>query len=280
MEKKAAGSIRFIHLSDLHFRRRYEDYGIQALLKKLPSPLKSLTDCLEKEKKQGIDFVLLTGDLSHDGTREDYSILRDALNHTLRGIPWVAVPGNHDCREAMRTEMREDGFPACGDAVYDLGGWRVITLDTGKGVAGVMERRQIRWLQSVLASPAERRSILAIHHPLVPNQEGLGTIKTDPGFPALIQKSDVAGIFCGHTHHNYAGIFAGKPYFTADSMSYILEEAGPNTYFKAAAAYNRVEFGGGSFSVQVRHLVPAPAVAACFPTDTLPTLFQTRKRGK
>lgn len=273
-------SFRFVHLSDLHFRKQYENWGFQALLRKLPDSLENLIACLEKEKKQGLDFVLLTGDLSHDGTEEDYAILRGALNRTLGGTPWAALPGNHDDRAAFAAAMLgREAAQGC-DAVYDCNGFRVITLDTGDGISGRLENNQAQWLRGVLAAPSKKGSILAVHHPLVPNQEGLGTIQMDNDLPDLIAESDVIGIFCGHTHRNYAGTFAGKPYFTADSLSFVMEESGPNTYLKAVAAYNRAVYCGGSLSVQVRQLAPAPAVAACFSTDTISTLFQKKKVRK
>lgn len=270
-------SIRVVHLSDLHFRRQYEEWGFQSLLSKLPDALENLNTCLEQEKKRGMDLVLLTGDLSHDGTPEDYAILRETLDRILGGIPWIALPGNHDSREAFQAEIQARRTDVRGDAVDWIGGLRVISLDSGMGIAGVLSESQTRWLREVLSSPSENGTLLALHHPMIPDQEGLGTMKMDNELPNLIAKSDVIGILCGHTHRNYTGTFAGKPYVTADSLSYVMEEAGPNTCLKAVSAYNRVVFGEGTFSVQVQHLAPAPAVAACFPTDTMSALFQTRK---
>ncbi len=270
-------SLRFVHLSDLHFRKQYEDWGFQNLLSKLPDSLGNLAVCLEREKAEGLDFVLLTGDLSHDGTEEDYMILRDALNHTLGGTPWVALPGNHDDRAAFAAGLLEQDASRKCDTVYHIKGFRVIMLDTGDGISGRLEKSQVQWLRNILSVPSEKGSILAVHHSLIDGQEGLGGIQADADLPDLIASSDVIGIFCGHTHHNYAGTYAGKPYFTADSMSYVMEESGPDTYLKAVAAYNCVVYCGGALSVQVRQLVPAPAVAACFSTDTLSSLFEKRK---
>lgn len=270
-------SFRFLHLSDLHFRIRYEPWGFQNLLSSLPDSLKNLMLCLKKEKEQGLNFVLLTGDLSHDGTKEDYEALRSTLNRILDGIPWAALPGNHDNRAAFAALTGEPETPHNWDGTVTADGFRIITMDSGCGVSGCFSRSQIEWLKQVLSVPSERGSILAVHHPLIPGQEGLDGIQTDPCFPDLIAQSDIIGIFCGHTHRNYAGTFAGKPYFTADSLSYSMEESGPNTYVKALAAYNRVVYWDGVLSVQVRQLAPKPLVAACFSTDTMSTLFQKRK---
>lgn len=268
---------RFVHVSDLHFRKQYEDWGFQDLLKRLPDPLENLVLCLEKEKAQGLDFVLLTGDLSHDGTKEDYAVLRSTLNRTLAGIPWAALPGNHDDREAFAA-LFPAGEPVNGwDRTADVNGFRVILLDSGCGISGRLETAQLQWLEKVLSAPSQRGSILALHHPLIPDQDGLGCMQADPRLAELIAQSDVIGIFCGHTHHNYAASFAGKPYFTADSLSFVMEESGSDTYLKALSAYNRAVYCNGTLSVQVRQLAPEPSVAACFSTDMISTLFQKRK---
>jgi 3',5'-cyclic AMP phosphodiesterase CpdA len=230
--------------------------------------------CLEEEKKLGLDFVLLTGDLTHDGTAEDYGVLRDAFNNTLGGIPWIALPGNHDIRDAFCRGLLGIDSKHELDSVYEVNGLRIITLDSGAEIAGVVSSQQMQWLDSVLSVHCAKGSILAIHHPLIPNQEGLGIAQFDSDLLKFIAKSDVIGIFCGHTHRNYSGNFAGKPYFTADSMSYAFEESGEMTSIEAFAAYNRVVLHDGSISVQVRQLAPAPTVAACFPTDTMSKLFE------
>ncbi len=268
---------RFVHLSDLHFRKQYEDWGFQALLKRLPDPLENLVLCLEKEKAQGLDFVLLTGDLSHDGTKEDYSILRSTLNQTLEGIPWAALPGNHDDRAAFAALFPESEAGHGWDRTACTDGFRVILLDSGCGISGRLESAQLQWLKKVLSAPSERGSILALHHPLIPEQDGFGCMQADPCLAELIAQSDVIGIFCGHTHRNYTATFAGKPYFTADSLSFVLEESGPDTYLKALSAYNRAVYCDGTLSVQVRRLAPEASVAARFSTDMISTLFQKRK---
>lgn len=265
---------RFVHLSDLHFREQYENKGFQSFLGKLPSSLDHLRRCLEEEKQLGLDFVLLTGDLSHDGTVQDYGVLRDALNNILGKIPWIALPGNHDIRdEFCRGLLDADPNPEL-DTVSEVNGLRIITLDSGTGIAGVVSSRQTQWLDRVLSNHCEKGSILAIHHPLIPNQGGMGIAQFDVSLPELLAKSDVVGIFCGHTHSNYSGSFAKKPYFTADSMSYTFEESGGMTSIKSLAAYNRVDLHNGTISVQVRQIAPEPTVAACFPSNTMSKLFE------
>lgn len=267
-------SIRFLHLSDLHFRKQYEDRGFQSILGRLPNPLPLLEQCLESEKREGLDFVLLTGDLAHDGTSADYELLRGVLTSSLGGIPWVALPGNHDDRGAFCRGLLHKDPGSALDTAYDLDGLRIITLDSGTGISGEIREDQAGRFCRML-SGSGGPCILAVHHPLLPNQEGLGTPRLAPGFAETLEKSGVAGIFCGHTHRNFTGTYAGKPYFTADSLSYQFEQAGAMTAVKTFAAYTRVTYNSGSFSLQVRRPEPYPAASVWFPTDTMNKLFET-----
>ncbi|MFA9379890.1 MAG: hypothetical protein ACERKO_02405, partial [Acetanaerobacterium sp.] len=114
-------------------------------------------------------------------------------------------------------------------------------------------------------------------HPLIPNQDGLGTPRYDSSLTKLIANSDIAGIFCGHTHHNLITQFASKPYFTADSMAYSLSTQGDTASFEGIAAYNRMTLIDKTLSVQVKLVAPVPAVAARFSMNSLSQLLCKRK---
>lgn len=98
----AGGRLRWLHLSDLHFKEteRWDRRAtLQALLRKM-----------EELKEQGLapDFVFVTGDIAHSGKRKEYeqaerffAELAQKLGLTLREH-WFVVPGNHD---VDRTKM-------------------------------------------------------------------------------------------------------------------------------------------------------------------------------
>ena len=59
------------------------------------------------------DIVLLTGDLVDLGRPEEYDHLKSILAPIKQRI--IAIPGNHDEREAMRDAFRDGGYlPATG----------------------------------------------------------------------------------------------------------------------------------------------------------------------
>jgi predicted MPP superfamily phosphohydrolase len=92
----AGGRLRWLHLSDLHFKEteRWDRRAtLQALLRKM-----------EELKGQGLvpDLVFVTGDIANSGKRKEYDqaqLFFAELTQTLGLTPhehWFLVPGNHD----------------------------------------------------------------------------------------------------------------------------------------------------------------------------------------
>ena len=121
------------------------------------------------------DAIVVTGDLADLGEPAAYARLQELVEPVAAelGATLVWVMGNHDERAAYaaglfgRTSSSETRPQ---DAVYDVQGLRIISLDsTVPGYHhGEIEPSQLAWLADVLATPAERGTILALHHPPVP----------------------------------------------------------------------------------------------------------------
>lgn len=266
-------NLRFIHMSDLHYRKNYADCGFEALIAAKQHPQDNVIKCLRKEKSEGLDFVLITGDLTHEGETEDYIALHRLLKAELGEIPFILLPGNHDRPDAYKAAFGQDTTEEAVDSIYDLKGLKIITLDTGRSINGEITESQTEWLSEVLKQPSERGYLLALHHPLIDNQDGLPPALHPDSFTELIKNSDILGIFCGHTHHNYIAQFAGKPYFTADSMAFSMVSSEDMLTFKDCAAYTVMKLSDRILSAGVRQVVPAVADIASFSSDKLSQLF-------
>lgn len=265
--------IRFIHMSDLHYRKEYADKGFEGLIAAKQHPQDNICKCLRKEKAEGLDFVLITGDLTHEGEIVDYEALKCMLYTELEEIPFILLPGNHDKIDAYRTVFQKDSTEEASDSVYDIEGLKIITLDTGRSVNGEIKESQIKWLSKVLNQPEKRGFLLALHHPLIKNQDGLPCARYPDTFAELIRNSGILGIFCGHTHHNYFAQFAEKPYFTADSMAFSMVSEDDRLTFLNCAGYTVMELNDRVLSAGVRQVVPAAADIASFSSDKLSQLF-------
>lgn len=255
--------IHFLQLSDLHvLLGPQEGNTLETLLAERIRPLAMVRRVLRAERAQQPDFLLLTGDLAQNGGVREYAALRALLREEAPDVPIVALPGNHDDRAAFCTQLLGVPPRASVDQVFDFDGVRVVALDTGK--EGVVTPEQTAWLARTLCIPASRGTLLALHHPLY-RQGAMDPARFPPDFPTLVERSDVAGIFCGHTHENWFGSFAGKPYITADACSFTVEEQNERTFCVPRAGYVRAELGANGLCVQMKRAALSAAVPARFP---------------
>jgi 3',5'-cyclic AMP phosphodiesterase CpdA len=181
------------------------------------------------------DAIVFTGDLTDLGEPEAYRELRAAVEPVAErlGAPLIWVAGNHDERPALRRELL-DGAPTQEPvtSVWDLGGLRVIALDTSVPGwhHGDLDGEQLVWLRETLASPAPLGTILAMHHPPLPSHIPLFDILElrDQGRLAeAIAGSDVRAILAGHLHYSTSGTFAGVPVSVAAATCYTMDLARP-----------------------------------------------------
>ena len=101
------------------------------------------------------DLLIVTGDVSEDGSRKSYS--RTSALLARSGIPVLALPGNHDEPDVMK-EYFQAG-PWDGPYVTEMGGWQLILLDsTERGrIEGVLSQHSLSRLDAAL----QRRDVRA-----------------------------------------------------------------------------------------------------------------------
>src|SRR5437870_12758466 len=110
-----------------------------------------LRDCVSELVKLDPqpDLILHTGDLADFGLPEEYAHLKAIM--ALLKAPILAIPGNHDTREAMREAFAMEGyFPGDGFLQFavERGPLRFVGLDTlvpGQG-GGELCAERLAWL--------------------------------------------------------------------------------------------------------------------------------------
>ncbi|MEU5888357.1 metallophosphoesterase [Streptomyces sp. NPDC047461] len=215
--------MRILHLSDTHLERT------DAPNRRGVNAHDSLRLMLaELRHVQGVDAVVVTGDLADDGTVEAYTAVREMFGEfaqRLGGAPVFCTTGNHDEREAF-AEVLGSGHPEPGRvlesaegeraAVSVVAGWRFVTLDSlvpGK-VHGQLGAAQLDWLRDVLATPSPNGTVLAFHHPPFaldnPLQQLFG-LRNPADLAAAVRGTDVKVILTGHFHLQLCGFLESVP---------------------------------------------------------------------
>ena len=210
-----------LQISDPHLQSQPE-----GTLKGVPT-LESLRLVLRRARDEVADPVriILSGDLSHEETIAGYELLKDLLGDwTGRSL---LIPGNHDDRRGMRTVFSQIPGEADGDIWFreELGDWQLIGLDShvpGE-VYGELSDEILKKLECWLSENPMRPTLIFLHHPPVSvNSAWLDKISLRNPSPLeeLVRCSQgVRGVFCGHIHQVYEGVFAGVPICSAPSAS-------------------------------------------------------------
>ncbi len=201
------------HLSDFHMSAGEKNHRSQAMRAAVAAvaalPVKP-------------DAVVLSGDVSGDGSRESYQQVREVFSSL--SCPVFPVMGNHDDPEHFFDAFAGDLPLMRGSAdfryVVQIGERRLVFVDTRAGPeGGALGADRLDWLDRILAADPDAPTVLVMHHP--PFLSGIDKfdrhrLKGWEELAALIQKpSLVKGILCGHLHRWLMTSFAGVPALAA-----------------------------------------------------------------
>lgn len=224
------------HLSDVHLlspgRKQYDaivpELGLELVLERL-SRLPLVPDAL-----------VFTGDLADKAEPAAYARLRELVEPFAAelGAQVVWVMGNHDERAAYAhglfdrdlSEHADVDVPA-QDAVYDVHGLRIVSLDTSvpRYHHGELSDDQLGWLADVLSTPAEHGTVLAVHHPPIPvpmiPQAAVIELHGMDRLADVVEGSDVRIVIGGHYHYSTYSTFAGVPVSVASASCYTTDVA-------------------------------------------------------
>ncbi len=215
------------HISDTHFlgggRRLYGSIPMDARLNL------ALTQLEHSGARP--EAIVFTGDLADLGETDAYLRLRDIVEPFAErlGAQIIWVMGNHDERAEYSSQLFDvEPTEQPQDRVYDIGGLRIISLDTSvPGYHhGDLTQAQLDWLADVLATPAPDGTLLAVHHPPIPTPllEAMGMLELQDQsrLAEVIRGTDVRGILAGHLHYSTHSMFAGIPVSVAAATCYTL----------------------------------------------------------
>ena len=177
--------------------------------------------------------LVFTGDLADKAQPDAYARLRELVEPFAEGIgaEVVWVIGNHDERAPYAQGLFGSADDGPQDRVHDLGGLRIVSLDTSVPGwhHGELSDEQLDWLRAVLGTPAEHGTILAMHHPPIPmpTMEPAAIIELldQERLAAVVEGSDVRQILGGHYHYTSHSTFAGVPVSVASASCYTTDPA-------------------------------------------------------
>lgn len=249
--------MNILHISDIHFRLSYEqhDRGYEGMISKMDNPLIQLKTSLEHAKlNHSIDLLLISGDLTEDGTKEDYTFLKAWLKKELPDTQVIVTLGNHDIKKNFREGWLEiEGTGEYYNEVFEFDEFCLITFDSSVyGEAdGHMSDNQFLWLEEQLSNYQTKPIFLMTHHHLFETQSSTLPLPQSNKLLNVISRYKVNCFLNGHTHHVYTRDIKGIQYFTAGGMSFVGEDEGEGIVrFDQRFGYNFYQVNKGVITHQ------------------------------
>jgi len=161
-----------------------------------------------------IDAVLISGDLSDDGSAASYARFKTLM--APLDVPLRVIPGNHDARETMRAAFL-DHLPATGHLNWDerIGDIHMIGLDTlVEGHRhGLLEKASLDFLTDALTRAGTHPVLLGLHHPPFESgiqfMDAIGLENKQVFRDVVCKHSHNIHIVCGHIHCMVVGSISG-----------------------------------------------------------------------
>ncbi|MDH2414472.1 metallophosphoesterase [Nocardioides sp. CER19] len=219
--------------------------------------------------------IVVTGDLADVAEPAAYARLKELVEPAAAalGAQVVWVMGNHDERLAYSAALFGRASAEPQDAVYDVDGLRIVSLDsTVPGYHhGEVSPAQLEWLAGVLATPAPHGTLLALHHPPVPlpmaPAEAVIELYAQEALADVLRGTDVRSILAGHLHYSTYSTLAGIPVSVVAASCYTLDPAPRSALIHAV---------DGGTSINMVHLYDDRVVHTVVPLSESPEVYSVR----
>ncbi|GAB2643064.1 metallophosphoesterase [Gordonia jinhuaensis] len=226
------------HISDLHFNGS----------RRARSRVKAVMDYIN-DRADGIDVLLVTGDIADTGTTSQYMEAAGVLKSPL---PMLLCPGNHDRRAEFAHQLlgRDSGDKPINTALR-VNGALVLSMDSSvpDEPQGLLSYGTLDWADQQITDFGDGGPVLmAFHHPPVtlemPFMDAI-RMQGTPRLGALIDKHpSVVGMFCGHAHTGAITQFHNRRVALAPGVASTL-----NLPFEGGGIINETQPPGLAFHV-------------------------------
>ena len=188
-------------------------------------------DIRDDVAQNGLDFVIVAGDLTDNGLPVEYeNCISDFEDFD---VPWFVTIGNHDLYQNDGWESYKAHFGPSAYSIRINAALRLLFLDTSTGTVG---KKQFIWLEEQLNSAEEKNILVITHYPLyddlVPSIWRLPSSEERYNIIHLLQKYQVSGFIGGHLHTFQHLQFQEIDHFIVGSMYPHALDKGPHGYLR------------------------------------------------
>lgn len=163
-----------------------------------------LREAVHEMNRESVDFLLIPGDLTDKGTEAEYDMVEEALSEL--SCPYMAVPGDHDMKQARGRHLWEERFGP-PQWVVRRNGLLIVGCDTSSGRLG---QSGYRWISRHPPEDGEMLILLS-HRQLAPDDYVMDVDKVVEDYVihegALRTIESRGMIFAGHKNVPTSAIF-------------------------------------------------------------------------
>ena len=202
-------TLQIVQISDTHISNDF------------PQRLSDLENCVRaiNELDTSPELVVHTGDISHNGTSEEYHSAKNVLNQL--NVPYFVMAGNRDNRAELLTAFADARYQLPKDSwvQYSIEEYpiRLLMVDTVNELSnkGQLCEARLRHLENMLMTETTKPVCLFLHHtPFaafgIPDPYQFEDWGDVDKLAALLSRfSNIHGIYCGHVHRFMKGEIAG-----------------------------------------------------------------------
>ncbi len=204
--KMSCGS--FVSIAQLTDTHLFEDSAQSLLGIQTEASFQAVLVEIKRNLSQ-LDLLLLTGDLTQDGSAASYDRLRKSLDNFA--IPAYCLAGNHDDLPMMQTQLPSEYVHLSRS--LDLGNWKILLLSSVVvgAVHGYLADSELIWLEEMLKANPDRPTLITFHHPAVP----IGSrwiddicLENQDQFWAICDRyPQIEVVLNGHAHQDFDQIY-------------------------------------------------------------------------
>jgi Icc protein len=191
--------MKIIQISDCHLFADTQKVGYNNV-----NPLRSLERILAEVKVHRPDVLLVTGDITGDGSAESYQHFSSLIHEAKIDCQIGIIPGNHDNQEQLKATIREEYLWSNNSRMVLPNHWHIHLLDTQyHQTVGHISEASLTSLTDYLSQHPHHYHLLAAHHHAIPcggwmdkhewiNRQSFNTL--------VAEHPSIKGVVYGHIH--------------------------------------------------------------------------------
>lgn len=152
-----------------------------------------------------VDSLVLSGDLSEDGSTASYRRLKEILSPI--DCPMDCMPGNHDDPKTLTEELV--GGDIGQRRAFQIPGWQIVLLNSHvtNQTAGRLSSDELAFLDTTLGDARSLAGLVFLHHPPVsigsPWMDAMGLLEPEAFRQTVAGHPQIRIVAFGHIHQAF-----------------------------------------------------------------------------